>query len=274
MATLYVKRWAGLARSANPSILYLPQKLGGLNLPLISVLFKSLQVARQSLLTSSDPCVRFMAEKGLQHSLALQRSKFRPSVVVREVMMSNPNFSRRSISRGAKLMVREEAIEVSQDHLLSLDKEGHMFRCTSTDAAEIWGESLMCLPDDVRKFALNSAMDTLPHNANLYLWKKRGDNTCPLCGERQTLIHVLNACPVALGAQRYNTRHDAILEVIATTISAHLQPSERISSDLTNYTFPQHITSTTLRPDIVLWDDTKRQLLLLELTVCFETSFN
>ena len=126
MATLYVNRWAGLARSAYPSILYLPQKLGGLNLPLISVLFKSLQVACQSLLlTSSDLCVRLMAEKGLQHSLALQCSKFRPSVVVREVMMSDPNFSRRSISRGAKLMVREEAIKVSQDHLLSLDKEGH-----------------------------------------------------------------------------------------------------------------------------------------------------
>ena len=91
--------------------------------------------------------------------------------------MSDPNFSRRSISRGAKQMVREEAIEASQDHLLSLDKEGHMFRCTSTDAAEIWGESLICLPDDVWKFALNSALDTLHHNTNPYLWKKRGDNT-------------------------------------------------------------------------------------------------
>ena len=100
-------------------------------------------MALQSLLlTSSDLCVRLMAEKGLQHSLALQRSKFRPSVVVREVMMSDPNFSRRSISRGEKLMVREETIKASQDHLLSLDKEGHMFRCTSTDTAEIWGTSI------------------------------------------------------------------------------------------------------------------------------------
>ena len=46
IATLYVKEWAGLARSANSVILlYLPQKMGGLNFPLISVLYKHLQVA-------------------------------------------------------------------------------------------------------------------------------------------------------------------------------------------------------------------------------------
>ena len=31
--------------------------------------------------------------------------------------------------------------------------------------------------------------------------------------------------------------------------------------------------STDLRPDVVLWDDKTKKLCLLELTVCFETSF-
>ena len=67
ISTLYLKRWVGLAKPATPPVLYLPQKMGGLNLPLISTLYKRLQVVRQSqLLTSPDTCVRHMADKTLQ----------------------------------------------------------------------------------------------------------------------------------------------------------------------------------------------------------------
>ena len=46
ISTLYLKKWVGLAKPANPSVIYLPQKMGGLNLPLISTLYKRLQVVR------------------------------------------------------------------------------------------------------------------------------------------------------------------------------------------------------------------------------------
>ena len=73
IATKYITQWAGLAKSANTALLYLPQKKGDLNIPLISGLHKCLQVYCQSqLLTSPDPCVRLMAEKGLQKDLTLQ----------------------------------------------------------------------------------------------------------------------------------------------------------------------------------------------------------
>ena len=170
--------------------------------------------------------------------------------------------------------MEEETNETRREHLLTLEKEGQMFRVTSPDAAKIWGSVLGQLPDDQRKFALNSALDTLPHNANLCLWRKRVTDSCPLCHERQSLIHVLNACPRALETRRYNLRHDSVLEKIVTTISTHLQPSERMCSDLSEYNFPQHITPTTLRPDTVVWDDVKKKLLLVELTVCFETTFS
>lgn len=275
IATLHVKRWAGLARSANSAVLYLPRQMGGLNLPLISVLYKRLQVARQSqLLTSPDLCVRHMAERAMQRNLTLKRPKFRPNVVVREVMVGNPDFTRKSLSNGAKVLVVEEANEEILDRLLSLEKEGQMYRNTSSDAAKLWGSVLVHLPDEQMKFALNSAVDTLPHNANLHLWKKRGDDNCPLCGDRQTLIHVLNMCPVALNARRFNYRHDAVLEIIAVTISSFLQPTDKMSSDLSEYVFPHHIVPTTLRPDIVWWDDSKKRLLLIELTISFETSFD
>ena len=198
-AVRYVKKWAGLARSANPTLLFLPHKMGGLNLPLISILYKRLQVCRQSqLLTSPDPCVRLTAEKELQQDLTLQRPKFKPRLVVREVMMNDPNFSRKTLSKGAKLLVEEESFEERHQHLVSLEKGGQMFSIASIDAADIWERALVQLSDDQRKFALNAALDTLPHNANLHLWKKRSNSKCTLCGERQSLIHILNNCPAAL----------------------------------------------------------------------------
>ena len=252
-AIRYMKKWAGLTRSANPTLLFLPRKMGGLNLPLISIIYKRLQVCRQSqLLTSPDPCVRLTAEKELQQDITLQRPKFKPRLVVREVMMNDPNFSRKTLSKGAKLLVEEESFEERNQHLVSLEKGGQMFSIASIYAADIWERALVQLSDDQRKFALNAALDTLPHNANLHLWKKRSNSKCTLCGERQSLIHILNNCPAALRARRYNKRHDSVLEKITSCISSFLQPSERMTSDLSAYNFPHHITPTTLRPDVVV----------------------
>ena len=40
MATRFLKRWAGLAKSANPNLLYLPKRDSGLDLPSSSFLYK------------------------------------------------------------------------------------------------------------------------------------------------------------------------------------------------------------------------------------------
>ena len=80
LASRFLKRWSGLARSANNGVLFLPGKQGALNLPLPSTVHKILQVSRQShLLTSPDSCVRLMAEKALQQDLSLSRPKFKAS---------------------------------------------------------------------------------------------------------------------------------------------------------------------------------------------------
>ena len=69
LATLYVKKWVELAKPANTAILYLSHKMGGLNLPLISIQYKSLQVVEQSqLLTSADQCTRQIAERSLRET--------------------------------------------------------------------------------------------------------------------------------------------------------------------------------------------------------------
>ena len=163
-----------------------------------------------------------MAEKNLRRYLTLKRSKFRP---VREVMVGDPNFTRKSLSNGTKALVEDDANEMRRDELLSLEKEGQMFRHHTCESAGLGGRTLLQLPEEHRRFVTNGAVATLPHNANLQLWKKRQDNKCPLCGERQSLIHVLNTCPVALNARRFNQHHDVVLKKITTTVSSSLKPT-------------------------------------------------
>ena len=120
-------------------------------------------------------------------------------------MSHNPDFSKKSLRAATKAAVTEE----DEDHLLNslqrLEKQGHMSRCSSYDDIKLWAKALGGIDDSQLRFALNSAVDTLPHNANLVLWKKRDDDTCPLCGERQTLIHVLNTCKASCDDRIYNT---------------------------------------------------------------------
>ena len=142
-----------------------------------------------------------------------------------------------------------------------LPKQGHMSRCTDEDGAAVWGKALQSMGDEHIKFALNSAVDTLVHNANLTLCGKRESDAYPLCGERQTLIHTLNTCRVARDDHHFNTRHDVIVREIATVPSlpcTYLPPTASATSDLGSYNFPQHIVATDLRPDIVWWDEGAR----------------
>ena len=149
-----------------------------------------------------------------------------------------------------------------------------MLATSADEEAEVWGKTIQTLPSEQMRFVLNAAVDTLPHNANLQLWRKRESDTCPLCGERQTLIHVLNCCRVARDLRRYNQRHDLVLEEIADAIRQKLPPSAGFSADLNdNYSFPLHIACTDLRPDIVWWNDDSKKLWMVELTVPFETGF-
>jgi len=88
VATRFLKKWSGLARTANTAILYMKQSAGGLNLPAITTFYKKLQVSRQcQLLTCPDPCVRRIAECNLQCQEKAVNRGFRPDVEAREEML-------------------------------------------------------------------------------------------------------------------------------------------------------------------------------------------
>ena len=68
LATRYLKRWAGLARPADPARLFLPQNAGGLNLSLPSDLYQKLQVGKASLLITSR-------DGGVNHAVSLSNKE-------------------------------------------------------------------------------------------------------------------------------------------------------------------------------------------------------
>ena len=149
-----------------------------------------------------------------------------------------------------------------------------MSRCTAPKAALIWSTVVKTLPDEQMKFALNGAVDILPYKANLHLWKKRKDPSCPLCNHNQYLLHVLNNCTVARDLRRYNICHDAVLQEIAVAIRSYIPTTSVLMTDIDEgYAFPLHIIPSDLRPDIVWWDENSRSLCLAELIVCFESNF-
>ena len=73
--------------------------------------------------------------------------------------------------------------------------------------------------------------------------------------------------------QRFNPHHEAILSIIVSLLSANTLPTAKLSFDLGFYAFSQHAVATDLHPDIVWWDGTAKEILLIELTVCFVLSF-
>ena len=203
-----------------------------------------------------------------------QRLKFRPAALVASILSQDRPQSNRALSGAAKTLLAEEEDDMRLETLIQLPTQGGMARCWEGTSQELWMRAIQALPPEPLKFTLNASLDTLPTNANLHKWGKKSSDTCPLCkSARQTLLHVLNNCRVALELRRYSLRHNAVLHVIGDFIKAHLPSQFTISIDSPSeaYSFPHHITPTCLRPDIVWWSDQHKELWLFELTVSYES---
>ena len=121
--------------------------------------------------------------------------------------------------------------------------------------------------------------------------------------------HIRSACPRALGDGRYRWRHDQVLRTVDDTVDAAIcannyklearpiyfvQAGECPTSECKIYScllstaqdwqwrvdignrlkVPEQITTTTLRPDLILWSTETRQVLLIELTVLWEENID
>ena len=163
----------------------------------------------------------------------------------------------------------------------------------------------MAMLASLASFCLVSTYDTLPSPTYLKIWRIVTEAMCTLCSIDVfiTLI-ILGACKVSLLQGRYTFRHDTVLrQVIAglKTFISHIKETMPISAktstefvkkgakvppkrsppvgilhhasdwvliaDLnSNYCFPVHIAFTQLRPDITIFSNSLRKVILIELT--------
>ena len=135
-ATRFLKKLAGLAKSANSALLYLPTRLGGLNFPALTLPYKRLQVSRQSqLLMSPDGSVRLLAERNLQHELNL-----------RDTMVEEPSRSRKTLSAAVKRRIQEKDSNDRLSQLEKVEKQGQMIASVEENEIEIWANTVQSLP--------------------------------------------------------------------------------------------------------------------------------
>ena len=189
-ATRFLKRWAGLTKSTNSNIFYIPRS-EGLQLPSISTLYKKLQVSKHcQLLTSNDATVRHLAEKNLETESKSIRKIFKPSIEVKQTMVEDPSQRRKALLKAVKNRVSYSDANRRKSELLALPVQGLLFTIITilgTGPTTIWTDAIRSLPNECYEFVLNAAHDTLPHNSNLHLWKKKPNPSCPLCGHQNRL---------------------------------------------------------------------------------------
>ena len=209
---------------------------------------------------------------------------------------------RKDISKEVERMCDEQMIP----HILSLAQQSKWLDWDKVIDLDLkWKEVLYELSPSLLSFVMNSIQDTLPHPANLRKWSAEREPACQLCGWKNVgLIHILCGCKVALDQGRVSFRHDNILNVIAKVLQLKVQsvirtveptsiqgvrfikPGEKCKSK-TNITglldmandwiiqvdtrqhqvpFPPHILTTTERPDIVMYSNTLKIVIIFELT--------
>ena len=276
LATRLLKKWCGLSRSADPARIFLSKASGGLDIPSITTCFKKAQVSRYSqLMTSTDSTCRFLAERKHARDIGTHR-KLKPTEEVIATMQEYPNATRSKLASEARKRVTSHDQRVLTDHASSTAKEGHLFAITEK-GDEMWSDTALSLSEHHFAFAMGAAVDSLPHNANLYTWRKLSSDLCPIClklgqQRRQTLAHVLSHCQATLQHGRYNTRHDRVLRILYNHMLENLPKGTTVVVDLDEQ--PYHLPAdlpTDLRPDIVILSPGR--LHIFELTICWENNF-
>ena len=180
---------------------------------------------------------------------------------------------------------------------------------TEVESRKLSWSRLMSIEPLALTFLLRSTYDLLPTPVNTKKWGLQQNDKCRICNEKRgTLRHILSGCKQAL--HMYTWRHNQVLKVLkevsdeqcavanqirspvvvpaisfcragaAQTSITPRKPNPKllsgandwqVSADLGSIlSFPQHIVFTLSRPDIVLWSEAVKKVVLVELTVPWE----
>ena len=104
---------------------------------------------------------------------------------------------------------------------------GHSFTGVTTKSSHSYRNGTAII-DKLFKFIIKSRTNTLPTKANLSAWHHNTDDSCQLCGNRDTLNHVLNSCHRR--SNLYTWRHNIVVQRIVEEINKEYSPTEILQS--------------------------------------------
>ncbi|CAJ1057875.1 hypothetical protein ROHU_025510 [Xyrichtys novacula] len=161
------------------------------------------------------------------------------------------------------------------------------------------------MPQVRLSFLLRATYNTLPCPRILHQWFEKEESFPLSSAPHASLQHLLSGYKTALTQKHYRWRHDQVLTKLARVLDscrldANKQPTARQSSirfvrqgedkgdtsrqgprsvlsqardwsmRQNSYSSPREITTTSLRPDIMLWSAAAKSAMLIELTIPWE----
>ena len=214
--------------------------------------------------------------------------------------MKNSHEYRKLVSDTSKEISEEENLCKA----VQLQVQGQWTRWENYVKHDLSWNDILATPPNLLSFCLSSTYDVLPSPNNLKRWHICTESSCFLCNKEVcTTAHVLGGCQSSLNQGRFTFRHDSVLKELAETLKVFLSelpstPPKKVNkisfvkkgsfvpkskykptgilhltddwvllSDLdSSYVFPGHIAVSSLRPDIVIFSNSLKRVVLVELT--------
>ena len=254
----YYRRWMGLAKSAEPSILYRSRHHFGLGFKHLGDMREQLQVVRWHIMkTSTDPNARALYKHLLQRdgqghvgtgrrtTPRLKLEELERTVALDQMAPANtgrgglglrpkptPNRKTKRLELIAALKRETEQKRLVIVHGYEMQNgwmQWGLDRMMDQDLT--WNELIYRYSEQLAKFVLNAQLQTLPTPDNLRRWHRAQGVLCGLCGRREvTLKHILAGCSWVFSTEnalpredRYTWRHNCCLRRVAEAILAKLQ---------------------------------------------------
>ena len=198
--TKYLKKWLGLAKAANPDILFRSIEHHGINLPHPKYTLKQAQVTR-SLIVSTSPDPNVKAAHDLQNMKVQGRVRFAPEVelqkklsqIEHEAKFPKQNHGRQglgwtqrqnvSLKENLRRILREDAEHDRRLKDSTLSRQSQHLNYADVLPWDL-GLGAMCkqAPNTV-KFRINAVANTLACPSNRRLWGMTPHAKCGLCGK-------------------------------------------------------------------------------------------
>ena len=174
--------------------------------------------------------------------------------------------------------LQTEAKSYWREKVAPLVMQGDFLKLLEQENGDLTWRSIIIIFTSERCFEFcYQSFNQLPTNSRqLETLGEKMNSRCHICGNHETLFHILNNCKTALTQGRYNYRHDSVVSYLVNVcqILNNVDKVIEVYADIKGHTvnggtIPQDIVVTSSRPDIVLVDRGNEEFILAELTCPF-----